>query len=215
MQKSNWLRHANASRFWGSLFDFQRAMTILTISGSPSRHSRSSALLGHLAHALAAAGHPVQHVGLKDIPAEDLIGAHVHSAGARALRLKLEAAHALVIATPVYKASIGGGLKALLDLLPEDALAGKVVLPVATGGSLTHLLALEYAFKPVLAALGARTILGGVFATDKDLAVLADGEVAISRAILDRLETAVQELRAHLDVLNPHVRASRATLRAV
>jgi outer membrane murein-binding lipoprotein Lpp len=32
---------------------------------------------------------------------------------------------------------------------------------------------------------------------------------------LDRLETAVQELRAHLDVLNPHVRASRAALRAV
>jgi FMN reductase len=190
-------------------------MTILTISGSPARHSRSNALLAHLSHALTAAGHDVQAVGLRDIPAEDLIGAHVQCAGARALRAKLEGAHAVIIATPVYKASFSGGLKALLDLLPENALAGKAVLPLATGGSLTHLLALEYALKPVLSALGARTIFGGVYATDKDLAVLADGEVAISRAIQDRLELALHELREHLALPQPASHTGRAQLRAV
>jgi NAD(P)H-dependent FMN reductase len=34
----------------------------------------------------------------------------------------------------VYKAAYSGLLKTLLDLLPQCALAGKVVLPVVTGG---------------------------------------------------------------------------------
>ena len=36
--------------------------------------------------------------------------------------------------------------------LPE-ALSHKVVLPIATGGSIAHMLAVDYALKPVLAAL--------------------------------------------------------------
>ena len=75
----------------------------------------------------------------------------------------------MLISTPVYKASFAGGLKAVLDLLDEKALAGKVVLPIATGGSPAHLLALEYGLKPVLSALGARHILAGVYATDKQV----------------------------------------------
>lgn len=176
-------------------------MTILTICGSPARHSRSGALVAHMSRALVSAGHVVHAVGLRDLPAEDLIGANVQGPAARGLRARVEPARGIIISTPVYKASLSGGLKALLDLLPENALAGKVVLPIATGGSLTHLLALEYALKPVLSALGARIILGGVYATDKDLAVLADGEVAIARAIQDRLDLAQRELSAQMSLL--------------
>lgn len=63
-------------------------------------------------------------------------------------------AHVVLIATPIYKAAYSGVLKAFLDLLPQDALRGKTVLPLATGGSIAHLLALDYALKPVLSALG-------------------------------------------------------------
>jgi len=42
------------------------------------------------------------------------------------------------------------------------------VLPLATGGSPGHLLALEYALKPVLAALGARHVLDAVYVVDSD-----------------------------------------------
>ncbi len=178
-------------------------MTILTICGSPARHSRSGALVAHLSRALVSAGHDVHAVGLRDLPAEDLIGANAQGPAARGLRARVERAGGIIISTPVYKASLSGGLKALLDLLPENALAGKVVLPIATGGSPTHLLALEYALKPVLSALGARIILGGVYATDKDLAVLADGEVAIARAIQDRLDHALREFSAQLSLLQP------------
>ncbi|MGK4624046.1 NAD(P)H-dependent oxidoreductase, partial [Raoultella ornithinolytica] len=60
-------------------------------------------------------------------------------------------------------------LKTLLDLLPERALDGKVVLPLATGGTVAHLLAVDYALKPVLNALKAQEILHGVFADDSQV----------------------------------------------
>ncbi|GAA3495112.1 hypothetical protein GCM10019016_022120 [Streptomyces prasinosporus] len=43
-------------------------------------------------------------------------------------------ADGVVIGTPVYKAAYSGLLTALLDLLPQYALTGKTVLPLATGG---------------------------------------------------------------------------------
>jgi hypothetical protein len=58
----------------------------------------------------------------------------------------------------VYKASFSGALKTLLDLFPERALEGKVVLPFATGGTIAHMLAVDYALKPVLSALKAQEI---------------------------------------------------------
>jgi FMN reductase len=104
------------------------------------------------------------------------------------------AADAVLISTPVYKASFSGGLKAVLDLLDEKALAGKVVLPIATGGSPAHLLALEYGLKPVLSALGARHILAGVYATDKQVRVDEQGLADIDDDVRLRLEDSVDRL---------------------
>jgi FMN reductase len=55
----------------------------------------------------------------------------------------------------VYKAAYTGLLKAFLDLLPQYALAGKTVLPLVTGGTSAHVLAVDYALRPVLASMGA------------------------------------------------------------
>jgi hypothetical protein len=88
----------------------------------------------------------------------------------RRAREQVAAARLVVIATPIYKASYSGLLKTFLDLLPQDALRGKTVLALGTGGSVAHLLALDYALKPVLAALGARHILDTVYAVDAQFA---------------------------------------------
>ncbi|MBN0856446.1 NADPH-dependent FMN reductase, partial [Pseudomonas aeruginosa] len=85
------------------------------------------------------------------------------------LNEQLAGADGLIIATPVYKASFSGALKTLLDLLPERALEGKIVLPLATGGTIAHMLAVDYALKPVLNALKAQEILHGVFADDSQV----------------------------------------------
>jgi FMN reductase len=59
-------------------------------------------------------------------------------------------------------------------------LRGKTVLPIATGGSPAHLLAIDYALKPVLSALGATDLLQGVYVVDKQLAVGSGGALEFS-----------------------------------
>ncbi|AZY49196.1 NADPH-dependent FMN reductase [Bordetella avium] len=173
-------------------------MTILTLAGSPSLRSRSSGLLRHVAQALARHGQAIREIGLRDVPAQDLIEGHYAGASAGTLRAQVADARVLVVSTPIYKASLAGGLKALLDLLDEKALAGKIVLPIATGGSSAHLLALEYGLKPVLSALGARHILAGVYATDQDVGFDETGALRISEAIHERLNEAVASVLAAL-----------------
>jgi FMN reductase len=169
-------------------------MSVLTIAGSPARQSRSTALLEHLSELLEAWGIATRAVRLRDLPADDLIEGRIQSPAARIVRAKVDVAQAIIVATPVYKASLSGGLKALLDLLPENAFAGKTVLPVATGGSNAHLLVLEYGLKPVLSALGARHILSGIYATDEDVGFGEDGAIRIAAPLQERLQESAERL---------------------
>jgi len=178
--------------------------SILLISGSPSATSRSHALLEHARRQFAAAGITANLVGLRDFPAEDLIlGKYESPAFAHVKRL-LEEATAVVVATPIYKAAYTGGLKALLDILPPYALRGKTVLPLATGGSPSHLLAIDYALKPVLSALGATDLLQGVYVVEKQLRVGADGTLEFSDDELRaRFHEAIEQLADSLKSLTP------------
>ena len=73
---------------------------------------------------------------VRDIPTHDSIfGAGENNPDLNKVVDQLEQASGVIIATPIYKAAYSGALKALLDLLPQQAFAGKVVLPIATGGS--------------------------------------------------------------------------------
>ncbi|MCD0504873.1 NADPH-dependent FMN reductase [Bordetella petrii] len=172
-------------------------MAILLLAGSPAPHSRSSALLHYASQRLASRGLPSSQLGLRDLPAVDLVEGHYGGAAASSLRQRVADAQALLIATPVYKASFSGGLKTILDLLDEKALSEKIVLPIATGGSTAHLLALEYSLKPVLSALGARHILAGVYATDRQVS-LHNGHASIDDDVCQRLDVATDRLAAHL-----------------
>lgn len=149
--------------------------TILSVSGSPSPTSRTARLLRHLDGGLAARGHEVVPLDVRTLPADALLGADpAHPAIAEVAGLVADA-DGIVVATPIYKAAYSGLLKSLLDLLPQYAFAGKTVLPLATGGSLAHVLAIDYALRPVLTSMGASHIVGGWFVLDRDIAV-ADGD---------------------------------------
>jgi FMN reductase len=106
-------------------------------------------------------------------------------------------ADAVVVATPVYKAAYSGLLK-VLDVLPQTALKGKLVLPLATGGSPHHMLALDYALRPVLQSLGARHILPGIYATDQGVPLLPEGGYGLAPEIAERVEDAAQLLATDL-----------------
>ncbi len=171
-------------------------MTIVSISGSPSQRSRSTWLLQLAQSRLTDDGEAAQFVAVRDLPAEALLAADASAAPIRAAVEAVQRAELVIVSTPIYKAAYSGLLKAFLDLLPQDVLRGKTVLPLATGGSLAHLLALDYALKPVLGALGARDILDGVFATDAQLAPLPGGGYAPDDALLARLDRALEPMAA-------------------
>ncbi|AXG51682.1 NAD(P)H-dependent FMN reductase [Streptomyces lincolnensis] len=124
---------------------------------------------------------------VRTIPAEALLGADFrHPAIVRATEL-FERADGVVIGTPVYKAAYSGVLKALLDLLPQYALTGKTVLPLATGGTTAHVLAIDYALRPVLSSMGAAHIVQGWFTLDKDITAHDDGTIGVAPAAIENL----------------------------
>ncbi len=131
-------------------------MEIVLLAGSPAIPSRSTRLLHHIGELLAMQGHRCVKLHVRDLPAEALLHADFDHPVIRLALGTVAHADAVVIATPIYKASCSGILKAFLDLLPQDGLLHKPVLPTATGGSQSHLLALDYALRPILTSLSAR-----------------------------------------------------------
>ncbi|MET7712154.1 NADPH-dependent FMN reductase [Streptomyces sp. NPDC005407] len=171
---------------------------VLSVSGSPSATSRTGRLLRHLDTWLTAHGHEVLPLDVRTIPAEALLGADFkHPAIVEATEL-FARADGIVIGTPVYKASYSGVLKALLDLLPQYALTGKTVLPLATGGTTAHVLAIDYALRPVLSSMGASHIVQGWFTLDKDLATRDDGGLTIAPQAAEALGQVVDQFSAAL-----------------
>jgi FMN reductase len=171
---------------------------ILTVSGSPSVVSRSAGLLAHVSRDLQRHGHDVVHLGVRDLPAEALLHAQLdHPAITGSVDLLAEV-DAVVIATPVYKAAYTGLLKAWLDLLPQYALEGKVVLPLATGGSVAHALALDYGLRPVLSSMGARHIVQGYLVVDRFIESSGAGVPTISPEVLPGLTAVVDGFVAAL-----------------
>ncbi|MFC7750848.1 NADPH-dependent FMN reductase [Paenibacillus thermoaerophilus] len=172
-----------------------RNVKITIIAGSPNKVSRLNGLTQFVEENLRASGNvQVNWVRAVELPPEDLIYARFDSPDVREANGKVEEADAVVVASPVYKASYTGVLKTYLDLLPQKALEGKIVLPLFIGGTISHLLAIDYALKPVLAALGARHVLGGVFAVDGWVTKSDQGGYELTEELKARLEDSVAEL---------------------
>ena len=169
-------------------------MLVVSIGGSPGTRSRSGVLLERSRQWLQHRGVEVVTFQVRDFPAEDLLHARFDSPQVQHFQQLVAQADGLIVATPVYKASFAGALKTLLDLLPERALEHKIVLPIATGGSIAHMLAVDYALKPVLSALKAQETLQGIFADDSQIAYgegsrPAQLAAALEQRLQDSLET--------------------------
>jgi FMN reductase len=161
---------------------------IATLSGSPAVTSRTALLSTWVGNWLATRGFEVDAIDIRNIPADDLFHARMDSPVVERAMAIVARAGGLVVATPVYKAAYSGVLKAFLDLLPQLGLTGKVVLPLAVGGTLAHVLAIDYAMRPVLSSLNALHITNGLFLVDKQLERTEDGGLRIEKGIEERLE---------------------------
>ena len=169
-------------------------MSVLLIAGSPSERSRTAALLEAAGARLEARGVLVERLRVRDLSPQALILADFGHRSISAAIGQVAEADVVVVATPVYKAAYSGVLKVFLDLLPQDAFKGKTILPLATGGSPNHMLAVDYALRPVLQSLGARHILQGIFATDSQVTLMPEGSYHVDAGIAARLDEAVEAL---------------------
>ena len=171
---------------------------VVTVSASPALASRTQLLAAHVGRAIAARGIEVEALNVRDLPAEDLLWGRSEAPGVRRALDLIARAAGVVVATPVYKAAYTGVLKTFLDLLPQFGLAEKAVLPLATGGTLAHVLAIDYGLRPVLAALGARHVVNGLFILDKSLERQGDSGLQIDADVKARLDDVITGFVASL-----------------
>jgi FMN reductase len=128
------------------------AITVLV--GNPQPASRTRIVAEEVATQLAAA------TGAQIRPTIDLADQAPSlftfpEAGIDELLAGVAATDVLVIATPTYKASYTGLLKAFLDRFGTNGLAGVVAVPIFTIGSPAHTLAVDFTLRPLLVELGA------------------------------------------------------------
>jgi FMN reductase len=159
----------------------------LGVSASPSQESRSKQLLTVVLERWALSGLAIRRVDLDRLEADALLGRAPDEELAQALAW-VASAGILAIATPVYRATYSGLLKVFFDLLPHGALAGKIVVPIATGGSAAHQLALDHGLRPLVASLGGVTVSIGVYATPEQFP-----EGRAEPLLLARVERAADE----------------------
>jgi FMN reductase len=144
--------------------------------GNPKPGSRTLRVASGVADALARPGIASERVtlDLADI-ASDLFDPL--SSTVPELLDQVAASDLLVVASPTYKATYTGLLKAFLDRYGNNPLTATVAVPVMTGAAAIHALAPEVFLRPLLVELGATVPSRGLFVTETEFADL-DGVIA-------------------------------------
>lgn len=94
---------------------------------------------------------------------------------------RLSRSDLLVVASPTYKASYTGLTKLFFDQMRPNALQGVIAIPLMTGASAAHSLAVDFHLAPLLRELGATVPTGGVYFIVNET---EDLEAAVNAAIV-------------------------------
>lgn len=169
----------------------KQPLKFVAVSGGLQRPSRTLALVEAIVAAMAE--HlplDVHLVELGEIAVQ--VGATLDrrraSAAVESHLRAIENADALVVASPVFRASFTGLFKHLFDLVEQDALVDVPVILAATGGSERHALVLEHQLRPLFSFFQARTLPIGVYASPRDF---TDYEIS-SAALRERVALAAE-----------------------
>lgn len=170
---------------------------IVGLSGNVKAPSRTaaltSALLKEASRGLAA---ETRHISLVDAAPILFRALRVDQLDEQGLEIieAIESADALIVATPVYRASYSGALKHLFDLVDYRSLTGVPVIVAATGGRASHGLVPDQQLRPLMAFFKALPLPTSVYAVESDF---SDYGVE-SEALKERIAEAGAELRAAL-----------------
>lgn len=149
----------------------QKPLNIVAISGGLNVPSKTEALLQTLVERLAKAI-PIQVHFIKFSEIAPLLGGAIYRnqlpQQVQDDLATVENADALIVGTPVYRASFTGLFKHFFDFVEQNALIDVPVLLAASGGSERHALVLEHQLRPLFSFFQAQTLPIGVYATDRD-----------------------------------------------
>ena len=163
-------------------------MKILGISGSLSRQSKTELAVRKALSFIPVENESVQtdFISLSEVNLVFCDGRNPeqYEGDTRTVLDKIAGADAFIVGSPIYRGTYSGAFKNLFDLIPNDALKGKVIGIVATGGSNHHYLAIEHQFKPLFGYFNAYVIPGGVYANNGHF---SNGELS-DKDILNRLK---------------------------
>lgn len=154
----------------------------VVLVGNPKPQSRTLTVANAAAEAISGSLGIDQGYQVVDLCAlaETLLLPIGNQVVARALET-VAAADLLLVASPTFKGTYTGLLKAFLDLLPYRGLEGTVALPLLVMNSPQHSLAVEVHLRPLLVELGASVPTSGLALLESELPRLdgvLDGWVA-------------------------------------
>ncbi|MBW9122076.1 NAD(P)H-dependent oxidoreductase [Microbacterium trichothecenolyticum] len=161
---------------------------VAVVVGNPKPQSRTlrvaTTLVGHL---LEPDSYELQVVDLADHQNELF---DWPSATMAALNASVAESDLVIFASPTYKATYTGLLKAFLDRYPANGLDGVVAIPVLTGANASHSMGPTYTLAPLLVELGATVPGRGLYFITSQmdhLKEIADAAASGYRADLARL----------------------------
>lgn len=149
----------------------QKPLNIVAVSGGLNHPSKTESLIQAILDELGQAT-PINIHFIKFSEIGHLLGGAIYR-NQLPQRVQndlaaVEAADALIVGTPVYRASFTGLFKHFFDFVEQTALVDVPVLLAASGGSDRHALVLEHQLRPLFSFFQAQTLPIGVYATDRD-----------------------------------------------
>ena len=163
-------------------------MHIAVVVGNPKPGSRTLRVASTVADALERPGTPAGRtiLDLADI-APKLFDPQSNTVSG--VLDEVAVSDLVIVASPTYKATYTGLLKAFLDRYGNNPLATTVAVPVMTGAAPIHALAPEVFLRPLLIELGASVPSRGLFVTEDRFGnldeVVADWALR-ARPLIDR-----------------------------
>jgi len=141
------------------------------IVGNPKAQSRTLRVGTVVARAIAS------DAGWDDPHVIDLaeLAPHLFDWESNAVKEELEqvaSSDLVIVASPTFKGTYTGLLKAFFDHYQTNALSSTVAIPVMTGAAPVHSLAVEVHLRPLLVELGASVPTRGLYVTEGQFDVL-------------------------------------------
>jgi FMN reductase len=109
-----------------------------------------------------------------------------------------EDADVLVAATPVFRGSYSGLFKHFFDLIDQYALANKLVVLAATGGSDRHALVIEHELRPLFGFFQAAVLPVGFYVNAGDF----DGTTVLNAEVYSRIKVGLGDVLSRLQSIS-------------